>query len=227
VTRTEDYAEVVRFHGHECPGAALGLRIAETAVGRLGRHAPGNEIIALAETDICSVDAVQVITGCTTGKRNLRHADSGKNAFTFWRAGAADGLRVIARLGTDAYRDEQTWALSDKIEAGTATGEEAARFADLQRARIDRILAAPVEDLLDLKDVPVAAPERIAVPRSEPCAGCGEPTSVETLHQHRGRMLCPACHLDAHGGTLPAEHAGNHAHPAAHAESSHGHNHPH
>ena len=55
------------FHGHWCPGLALGIRAAEWALNELGK-AGDEEIVALVETDMCGVDAIQFLTGCTFGK---------------------------------------------------------------------------------------------------------------------------------------------------------------
>ena len=51
MTLTDRYPELVRFHGHECPGAGVGARIAEAAIARLGQHGPGNELFALTVFD--------------------------------------------------------------------------------------------------------------------------------------------------------------------------------
>jgi formylmethanofuran dehydrogenase subunit E len=186
---------------------AVGIRAAELAVQRLGRHSPQNELMVTAGIDNCALDAIQVVTGCTFGKRNLVTVDNGKYAFTFWRRSDGAGLRVSAKAGSDAYRDEQTWALSDRIENGTASAEDEARFAELQAARLQRILALPVEELLVVEEISGEVPERSRVQPSAPCEGCDELTSTAVLHFHRGRMLCPQCHLDAHGGSLPAGHS--------------------
>ncbi|MDR2016150.1 MAG: FmdE family protein, partial [Burkholderiales bacterium] len=66
--------EAVRFHGHSCPGLAIGVRIAldyKESV-RLHNRAEDEEIVAVAETDSCSIDGIQSILGCTAGKGNLR-----------------------------------------------------------------------------------------------------------------------------------------------------------
>jgi formylmethanofuran dehydrogenase subunit E len=229
VTLTDRYPELVRFHGHECPGAGVGARIAEAAIARLGLHEPGNELYAISETDSCAIDAVQVLTGCTYGKRNLVHQDNGKYAVTFWRRTDGAGVRVMARPGSEAYRDERTWELAEKVETGTATPAETAQFTELQTARIARILAAAAEDLLVVEDVAGDVPAVRALRPSEPCDDCGEQTSVAILHNHRGRMVCPPCHLAAHDGVLPPDHGHHghhhdHAHPRAHAHAySHGH----
>jgi formylmethanofuran dehydrogenase subunit E len=212
---TKDYAAVIMFHGHECPGAAFGMRVAQAALARLGHDSPDNPIIAQSETDACAIDAIQALTGCTYGKRNLVHKDNGRNVFTFWQRGSESGLRVRAVPGSVVYRTDELWRLADLIDAGEATAEEAKRFALLQEERIHRILDAPDDELMIIDEVPVTAPERRRVAPMAPCEECGELTSEETLHDHRGRMLCPPCHLDAHDGTLPANHA-DHGHVQHH-----------
>ena len=66
-----------------CPGLALGVHAARFALDEIGPHAADEEVVAVTETDMCGVDAVQYLTGCTFGKGNLIHQDHGKNAFTF------------------------------------------------------------------------------------------------------------------------------------------------
>ncbi|WP_214408493.1 FmdE family protein [Sphaerisporangium fuscum] len=223
MTHTDEYSQVTRFHGHECPGSAVGLRMAEIAVARLGRHSQDNEILAIGETDACAIDAVQVVTGCTLGNRHLVQEDNGKIAFTFWRVADGTGIRVSAKPGSEAFRGEEAWALARKVEAGTATDEERGRFKQGQAERVRRILAVPVEDLLVTETVSGEAPEAKKLQPHAPCDGCDEQTSTAVLHNHRGRMLCPPCHLEAHGGVLPPDHD-HHDHPHIH---THGHGHVH
>ncbi len=219
------YTDVLRFHGHECPGAAVGLRMAEVAVARLGRNSRDNRVIAVSETDSCSVDAVQVVAGCTYGTRTLVHEDNGKNAFTFWRGSDGAGIRVKAKPGSDAFRSAEIWALATKVEDGTATADERQRFTELQSARIERILAAPVEDVLVVEQVDGEAPAAKPLAPYDACADCGEQTSIATLHNHRGRIICPACHLAAHGGVMPPDHG--HHNPGHHHPGHHPHDHHH
>ncbi|MCT2590979.1 FmdE family protein [Streptomyces sp. N2-109] len=226
MNREQSYRDVVAFHGHECPGAAFGVRVAEAAVGRLGT--PEGGLVAETETDTCAVDALQVLTGCTYGKRTLIHQDHGRYVFTFWDRAGGRGVRVRARAGTVVFRTDELWRLADRIEEGSATPEEAARFAGLQSGRVAQLLELPEADFLTVEEVAEAegapVPKRVAP--VDLCVECGEPTSVETLHDHRGRMLCPACHLSAHGGTLPAGHGdhGHHPHSQAHRHGA-GHTH--
>lgn len=225
MSREESYRTVISFHGHECPGVAFGVRVAEAVLDRLGR--PDGGLVGVTETDACAVDALQVITGCTMGKRTLVLEDNGRNVFTFWDRAAGRGVRVRALADSVVYRTPELWQLSDKIGDGTATEEEQARFATLQDERIAKLLELPDKEFLAVEDIEAAAPQTKAVAPVDLCEECGEPTSVETLHDHRGRMVCPPCHLAAHGGSLPAGHHDHGHHPHSHAAKAGGHTHSH
>ena len=80
----KDFADVVAFHGHSCGGLALGYKACELAAEKLGLHfSEDEEIVAFTETDSCTVDAIQVLLGCTAGKGNLFVNNWGKTAFSF------------------------------------------------------------------------------------------------------------------------------------------------
>jgi formylmethanofuran dehydrogenase subunit E len=143
------YAAVVAFHGHSCPGAAFGFRVAEAAAARLGRHAEGNELVAVAAVADCSADALQLVTGCTVGRRNLRIEDTGIKAFTFRRRDGAE-LRIAGRRGSPAFRTPEIQALARAVKSGTASPGQVARFEAVQAARVGQILAAPEEELLTI-----------------------------------------------------------------------------
>ncbi len=83
----ETLTGAVHFHGHLCPGLALGIRATEIALEVIGPHAVDEEVVAIVETDMCGVDGIQFLTGCTFGKGNMIHRDYGKNAYTFVRLG--------------------------------------------------------------------------------------------------------------------------------------------
>ena len=71
ILSSRDFTQCVEFHGHICPGLAIGFRAARILMGRLNvRKAPDEELLAIVETDACGADAIQVMTGCTFGKGN-------------------------------------------------------------------------------------------------------------------------------------------------------------
>jgi len=46
------YEEIIRFHGHECPGLAMGYRMATAAMDELDSiRAEDEEIVAIVEND--------------------------------------------------------------------------------------------------------------------------------------------------------------------------------
>ena len=53
VTINQEAGERVEaFHGHMCPGLAIGIRAAELALREIGPHAKDEEVVAIVETDM-------------------------------------------------------------------------------------------------------------------------------------------------------------------------------
>lgn len=48
----ETIKRVAEFHGHMCPGLAMGIRAAELALRDIGPHAKDEEVVAVVETDM-------------------------------------------------------------------------------------------------------------------------------------------------------------------------------
>ena len=104
---SQDFAEVIRFHGHVCPGLAIGYRAALAARTYLGaERSQDEELVAIVETDACSVDAIQVELGCTLGKGNLIYRDLGKHVFTVvsWEKGKAVRISHLFSPALDPTR---------------------------------------------------------------------------------------------------------------------------
>ena len=50
---TADSVEKAKgFHGHFCPGLAIGIRAAEIALREIGPHSQDEEVVAIVETDM-------------------------------------------------------------------------------------------------------------------------------------------------------------------------------
>lgn len=192
--------QVVRFHGHMCPGLALGVRAAEVALAEIGPHSVDEEVVAVVETDMCGVDAIQFLTGCTFGKGNLVHHDHGKNVYTFIRRSDGRAVRVSTRPRALGPPDEEREALFERMRAGTATLDDEQRLDDLMRERTERLLGAPIDDLYEVREVEVAVPPLARVHQSVECAACGEPTMETRVRRLDGRELCPPCFEAAASG---------------------------
>jgi formylmethanofuran dehydrogenase subunit E len=86
------------FHGHSCPGLALGCRVAVDALKHMVMEGPSRdeELVCVAETDSCAVDAIQAISGCTLGKGNLLLRLRGKHAFSFYHRDGKAPFRIVS-----------------------------------------------------------------------------------------------------------------------------------
>ena len=202
MTDPQTLDEVVAFHGHMCPGLALGVRAAEVALDRIGPHSADEEVVAIVETDMCGVDAIQYMTGCTFGKGNLIHRDYGKNAYTFIRRSDGCAVRVSSRPG-GWHRPPQWDELFAKVRTRTATNDERERFWSIQKERSAHIASMPLSELYDVRDVKVEAPPSARILASVDCAVCTEPTMESRVRRLDGREMCQPCFEDALAGKTP------------------------
>jgi formylmethanofuran dehydrogenase subunit E len=184
--------QTIKFHGHSCPGLALGIRAAELALAKLGR-ATDEEIVAVVETDMCGVDAVQFLTGCTFGKGNLIHLDYGKNAFTFYRRSDGKGFRIVTKRGTPQYQDDELSALRKKMLKEKLTPEEQDKMKKGKAARIEWIMDADPQDLFEVNPVQGPIPKKARILQSLPCEACGELTMESRTRRYLGQTLCIPC----------------------------------
>lgn len=189
----DDFQKCVDFHGHACPGLAMGYVAAKAAMAWLGENrAEDEEIVAIVETDACGADAVQVITGCTFGKGNFFFKDFGKNAFSFLSRATGKGIRLYAK--PEAFpRTPEYRALSEKVSKASAGEEDLKQFAELHRERTLAILAMAADNLYEFKEVTAPLPPRARILDSRPCSRCGEWTMESRLTQSREGLLCGAC----------------------------------
>ena len=190
---SEAFRKCVDFHGHICPGLSIGYKAAKVAMGKLEEGRAGDEeIVAIVETDACSADAVQVLTGCTFGKGNFLYKDHGKMVLTLLSRKNGQGVRVAMRPGAFSP-DEKHRALLQKVISGDAGEAETKQFHDLHLQRSRDVLEMPDEDLFSVKTVQIKLPDKAKIEPSEPCARCGEPTMRTKLETVDGSRLCRGC----------------------------------
>jgi formylmethanofuran dehydrogenase subunit E len=184
--------ETIAFHGHVCPGLAIGIRAAELALTQLGRHGEA-DLVAVVETDMCAVDGIQYLTGCTFGKGNLIHRDYGKTAFSFYDRRSNRGFRAVIRPEDQSEVTPDLQVLTAKVADGTATDEEGARYRELQRARYEFYMNADLDGLFSVTAPTSPAPRRARILRSLTCEECGETIMESRARLCDGRILCIPC----------------------------------
>ncbi len=172
----EDYevflSKVKSFHGHVCPGIVLGTRMTLAAMRHLGLdpHRENRNIIAYAEIDRCMTDAVMVITGCSLGRRSLKHVDYGKFAVTLVNQETGRAVRAIVNGDFSGQGDME------------------------ERKRM--IAAIPDERLITLQKVQMNIPEcdLPGFPRKTAvCSACGEQIMDGRDVDRDGAVLCRGC----------------------------------
>lgn len=89
--------DVYRFHTKTAPGIAIGVAMVDMARDELGPVK--GKMNAIAETQACLSDVLQMMTGCTTGNRYLTvFKDLGRFALTLFDRDDGRGVRVSVAL---------------------------------------------------------------------------------------------------------------------------------
>lgn len=183
---------LVAFHGHQCPGLAMGMQAARLALREVGPDTSDEGVVAVVETDMCGVDAIQFLTCCTFGKGNLVHRDWGKKAFTFFRRSDGKAVRIAARPGA-LQPDPEHQRLRERISAGQASDADRERFRELHVHRSEQVLAQDPEELFTVELIDEEPPRRARIKESVTCARCGEEVMETRIRRFDGRELCQPC----------------------------------
>ena len=165
--------KVSEFHRGTCIGTALGTRITLAALRYLDldpRQDNRKSIIAYVEIDRCMTDAVQAITGCSLGRRSLKHIDYGKFAATFINLKTGRAVRGTVKRAFSGQGDKEK------------TMREIAAIPDEELVTLD-----PVHIDVPENDMPGSPRERVY------CSSCGERV-VDGRHVEKdGIVLCRGC----------------------------------
>jgi len=184
----EDFAKAVEFHGHICPGLAMGYRVAKYVKENYPRS-KDEELVAIVENSSCSVDAIQEMLGCTFGKGNLVFRDYGKQVFTFYDRDKEKALRVYFKGDIFAGMDK----LRRKLSKGQLDEKEQKELKDLREQVIQKILAAPEEEILTVQEVVMPTPEKARIYPSLKCQECGEAFMEILGRTVNGKVVCKEC----------------------------------
>lgn len=165
------FEEVARFHGHVCPGLAIGYRMALAGLAALSeRKAEDEEVVAIVENDACGVDALQYLAGCTFGKGNLIFHDYGKSVYTLFSRKTRQGVRVA-------------W------HGGSVPPE----MAGDREAFTDWILRVPASETMEIRLVEIDEPAKARIHESVRCDVCGERVMATRIRKLENQTLCIPC----------------------------------
>lgn len=188
----ERIQDCIRFHGHSCPGLAIGIRAAELALRELN-NPKGSDLVAVVETDMCGVDAIQFLTGATLGKGNLIHRDYGKMAFSFFRRDTGQGFRAVLRPEARGDANAQSAALMRKVSEGTATEEDKEQLSRARGRIQERFMSLPLGEMFTVTPLEEDPPRPPKILESLTCAACGEKAMESRTRRFNGQTLCIPC----------------------------------
>lgn len=158
------------FHGHRCPGLAIGVRAAVEAQKLLGiGFSADEEIVCVTENDACGVDGIQVLLGCSVGKGNLIFRIRGKQAFSFFNRNNGEAVRLVLKP-------------LPKMES--------------RESKQNYILEAPLEEIFEIKKPGYPLPEEARLFPSVDCERCGESTAEPYIRLENGKKVCLDCFAD-------------------------------
>jgi formylmethanofuran dehydrogenase subunit E len=149
--------------------------------------------MSVVETDMCGVDAVQVLTNCTFGKGNLIHRDYGKMAFSFFDRRGGKGFRAVFNSNLQGDPGKEMRALMKKTADGTVSDQEKRRFEELRQTLPDIYMNAELEEMFSITDLPTSAPRPARVLSSLACESCGEMTMESRTRRFDGKIFCIPC----------------------------------
>ncbi len=209
-----DWERCITFHGHICPGLAIGFQATQLGLRLLQERdlvqdSPISGIVSIVQNDACGVDAVQVLTGCTFGKGNLLFIDHGKQVFRFVRRQDGRGIRIALKHG--AMENETHHLLRNKVVDKTATPDEAEGFikfnVDTQaRGELQRRNISGVPTFLIGEDVVVGLDKakilKLVDHRVIQCEKCARKMRVP-INKGTIKIKCPQC---AHDLTFRHKH---------------------
>jgi len=177
------FGDVVAFHGHACPGLALGYRVSLYALKMLGDRASDEELTATVENSSCAVDAVQVLTGCTFGKGNLIFRDYGKHVYTFIGRPSGEGIRISVDWISPEETEEEKSMWERYIKGDRS--EEVLNMVHNRNAKDDKLFTVAKSGMV--------LPEEARIYPSVRCAGCNEKVMEPRARLRDGKIVCIPC----------------------------------
>lgn len=164
------FEKSAEFHGHRCPGLAIGVRASVEAQQLLGiGHSADEEIVCVTENDACGVDGIQTLLGCSAGKGNLIFRIRGKQAFSFFNRNNGAAVRLVLKQ-------------FPKMES--------------REEKQNYILEAPLEEIFEIKKPDYPLPEEARLFPSVDCELCGESTAEPYIRLENGKKVCLDCFAD-------------------------------
>lgn len=186
------FDNVVDFHGHSCPGLAIGYRVSMRALREFSDRSKDEELVSVVENNSCAVDAIQVLTGCTFGKGNLIFNDYGKQVYTFIKRPSGKGIRISVdwKKPDETDKEKEMWKRYIKGERS----QKIIKFVhNRKNARIRNLLDADEKDIMTVTKYKGKVPCEAQIYQSTKCEICNEQMMEPRARLKEGKIVCIQC----------------------------------
>lgn len=164
----KEWEKAVEFHGHVCPGIAIGYATVKALREKMSAMACSDEqIVCITENDTCACDAIQSLLSCTFGKGNLIYRPTGKMAFNFYFRSTGKKIRLYFNAENTEKLSREDWTT--------------------------KILNSPSEELFSFSEPTMELPERARIFNSVKCEICGETAREDLIRLQNRKKVCLSC----------------------------------
>ncbi len=190
------YEAGLSLHGHKCPAMPMGLRVGAAAMNKLGvERAKDGQLMALIEIGedhcaTCFADGVQMVTGCTFGKGNIKKLHYGKWGVTLIDKKSGRAVRVTP-LAEAMVANKKSEFFTKYREKGIPASQVPPEVVE---PMVERVMNAPEDQLMKIGEV-------FEKPWTDPahsfsgfvCEICGEMTVEPYGRLLDDRKVCIPC----------------------------------
>lgn len=188
-----EFKDVVDFHQHLCLDIAIGYRAGKALVREMGDELKNmKEVVAHVGNETCAVDAIQEVTGCTFGKRNIYLDHIGKPVYILHNTKTGNAVRAYCTYW-ETFDHTELRTLRKAAKAADASEAEKAALLKKTEETIETVLAAPESELFSITRIKLPAPPKSGKYLAEACADCGEQADVALLREVGGKKICTEC----------------------------------
>ncbi len=185
-----------KFHGHKCPAMPMGLRVGAAAMNKLGVNRTGDgDIIAILDLGenhcaTCYADGIQVITGCTYGKGNIKKTHKGKWALTLIEKKTGRAVRITPTATAMMANKKSPFFTEYRSKGIPATKVP----PEVVNPLVNRVMTLPDKELFIISDVfQYNLEEKPHSFNGFVCEECGEMTVMEYGRIKGDKKVCIDC----------------------------------
>lgn len=195
----KDFKELLdmglKFHGHKCPAMPMGLKAGLYAMEKLGvERAKDGQLIAILELDedhcaTCFADGVQVATGCTYGKGNIKKTGYGKWGLTLIDKKNKKAVRVVPKA--EVMMKNKGTKFMEMRKAGIPASQVP---DELVNPLFEGVVSADPKNIFNVSEVfEYEIKENPHTFETIVCSQCGEMVVERNTRVKGGKIVCIPC----------------------------------